>query len=379
MSYKGFSTEVLILGFAVFVIAASFGSFFKLAVDRYGTSESIVFKPSFCLNCRKNLYWWHNIPILSFLILRGKCFFCKSKIDVNCFYSELSTALVALIVFVNSCNKNLGFFESILFLLFFMVLMLLSVFDLKHRIIPHAITYFSIIAIVAVKSAYNHSFLPTVANLGIAFLFMDLLYFISTLLKRYELEINLLSFPLVVWVIYFCFYKNLYFLFIPIGLYFFVNYFKNLKISLKLIMVLWSLILFLSMFQLYKIVFIDLNLNGLVLFFSGIGIIYFVCEILFYFGHLIFPFKVLSGQDEISCERVTIGGGDITVFASISVFLGYKAAFFVLFIASLLSIISHFTVKVLSKLLKHPVELSSQYIPFVPYLGLACFIIILIN
>ena len=94
-----------------------------------------------------------------------------------------------------------------------------------------------------------------------------------------------------------------------------------------------------------------------------------------YFISLFFS-KEEEVKDDLQ-EGITIGGGDITVFALISIFLGNKGGFLTLFIASLLASISHFTVRVASDRLKIPEEKYSQYVPFVPFLTIACFIIII--
>jgi len=90
------TTNIVIAGITSFFFGSCIGSFFKLVIDRYGTENSFVFKPSFCLNCKNKLNWWQNIPIISYLLLRGKCFFCKTSIDPTCFYWEMFIAMITL-------------------------------------------------------------------------------------------------------------------------------------------------------------------------------------------------------------------------------------------------------------------------------------------
>ena len=370
---------ILWIGFLVFFISSCLGSFFRLVVDRYSTNDSFVFKPSYCQSCKKNLLWWHNIPIISFLILRGKCFFCKSKINPACFISELITAAVGLGIYRYVISNNFCFFTSANFFLFFMTLVLLSMFDIKHRIVPHLITYF-VISFFVFYNLFSGGLSSNVfCNLGIAFLFMDFMYFFATLIKKFRVDINFISFPLLLWLVIFSFKQNLLYVIVPICLYFLIlSFFKNL--AFRIFVLSWVALFFFLLFEIFKLTFIDLSIHKLTMLFSGVGILYFVCEILFYFlSFILFKSKDSGLQQEGSdLQKITIGGGDITVFALISVFLGYKIAFLTLFIASLLALISHFTCKVLGKFLNLSFcqVSNSQYVPFVPYLSTACFIII---
>ena len=347
----------LVYGVLVFIIASCLGSFFKVVIDRYSTDESFVFKRSHCIKCKQHLPWWQNIPILSYLLLGGKCFFCKTKLDISYFLSEFISATLALILFISAYSKKNSISEITLLMFFFMTIVLLSMFDLKHRTIPHLITYSAIILIITSKFLLTGSLNNSLFNLGIAFLFMDILYFIATLIKRFEPDYNLISLPLLAWAVYYFFNDNIYFVAIFIILYFCI---LNLKIHSNILISSWFILLFALLFLVYKIIFIDFAPEKLRLFFAGVGAIYLICEIIFYFFNSFLPSKEINES-----LKTVLGGGDITVFALISVYLGFKGALLTLLIASLLAIISHFTIGA-----------HKRQIPFIPYLGLACFIII---
>lgn len=361
----------------IFLIGACFGSFFKLIVDRYcyKIQESFIFKPSYCVSCKNTLKWWQNIPILSYLLLGGNCFYCKSKIDIKNLFSELICAFVALSVFISSSIKKLDTFEILMFELFFMILILLTFFDLKHRIIPHIITYSTIILIIITNWLIHHSLISSFLSLGIIFIFMDFLYVFMSTIKKIKTDINHISTPLLIWLICFYFQDNLLFILFSIAAYW---GFLKLNISYKIHLLSW-LVLFLTLvFHLYKIVLLEFNSDKLVLLFAGIGIIYFICEVLsFYLCGFFLQKTLVNAQNTTDSEKVVLGGGDITVLALISVFLGYKVVFLTLFLASLFAIISQFILKAINYLLKKPSISFSQYLPFVPFISLACFIIIL--
>lgn len=71
------------------------GSFLNVLIYRLPRDISLL-KPSFCEGCLKNIRWWQNIPIFSFLFLKGKCFFCKMPIKKMLLFTEI-------FIFITSC------------------------------------------------------------------------------------------------------------------------------------------------------------------------------------------------------------------------------------------------------------------------------------
>ena len=73
------------------VIGLCLGSFYNVVILRSLSNESIVFPSSKCPKCGEKLKPWHNIPVLSYIFLRGKCAFCKEKISLQYPLVELTT------------------------------------------------------------------------------------------------------------------------------------------------------------------------------------------------------------------------------------------------------------------------------------------------
>lgn len=69
------------IAFFVFVTGACIGSFLNVVALRGLSGESIVFPASHCTKCGKELNWYTNIPIVSWIFLKGKCEFCKEPIS----------------------------------------------------------------------------------------------------------------------------------------------------------------------------------------------------------------------------------------------------------------------------------------------------------
>ena len=84
----------------VFIIGLCIGSFLNVVILRALSNESIVFPASKCPKCQHKLLWWHKIPILSYILLRGKCGFCGEKISIQYPVVEFLTGVVFVLVFL---------------------------------------------------------------------------------------------------------------------------------------------------------------------------------------------------------------------------------------------------------------------------------------
>ncbi|WP_321491537.1 prepilin peptidase [uncultured Desulfobacter sp.] len=115
-----------------FIFGACIGSFLNVVIHRMPVGQSIVSPPSHCPACNNPIPFYFNIPIMSFLILKGKCGFCKAPISLRYPLVELITGLLALGIFF-----QLGLTPAALFYFIFgSVLIVISFIDLDHQIIP---------------------------------------------------------------------------------------------------------------------------------------------------------------------------------------------------------------------------------------------------
>lgn len=95
--------SIVVLAF-IFIIGLVIGSFLNVVILRTVSEESIVFPASKCPKCQTPLKWYHNIPVLSYLFLRGKCAFCNDKISIQYPIVELFTGLMFVGLFIRFCN-----------------------------------------------------------------------------------------------------------------------------------------------------------------------------------------------------------------------------------------------------------------------------------
>ncbi len=91
---------------------------------------------SHCPKCKKNIRWWHNIPLLSFIVLRGHCYYCHAKISWRYPVVELLTALLSAFL----AWYFFATWELILALLFTWSLLALTFIDIEHHILPDHLT-----------------------------------------------------------------------------------------------------------------------------------------------------------------------------------------------------------------------------------------------
>jgi leader peptidase (prepilin peptidase) / N-methyltransferase len=117
-----------------------FGSFLNVCISRLPKGESIVLPRSHCPRCQHAIRWYDNIPLISYLVLLGRCRDCRVPISPIYPAVEALTALVLLLTFY---AYGLGP-EFIKYAVFAMTMIVLIFTDLRERSIPHRVTIFGI-------------------------------------------------------------------------------------------------------------------------------------------------------------------------------------------------------------------------------------------
>jgi len=119
-----------------FVLGAAVGSFLNVCIYRMPLDLSVNEpRRSFCPSCKKQLKWYQNIPLVSWLFLRGRCANCGSPIAFQYFVVELVTALLFLAVWLQSSWP-----VAIAYWVFVSLLLVGIFIDLEHFIIPDEVT-----------------------------------------------------------------------------------------------------------------------------------------------------------------------------------------------------------------------------------------------
>ncbi len=120
----------------VFFVGLCIGSFLNVCIHRLPKGKSIVRPPSACPVCGALIRWYDNIPVLSYLILRGRCRGCKAPISFRYPIVELMTGLFAFLLWERFGASA----PTLVYFLFIAVLILITFIDLDHRIIPDVIS-----------------------------------------------------------------------------------------------------------------------------------------------------------------------------------------------------------------------------------------------
>ena len=173
-----------------FIFGSIFGSFLNVCIYRMPLGKSIVWPGSHCPNCEKRIPWYDNIPFISYILLKGRCRFCKKRISPRYLIVELLTAIIFVIFF-----NYYGITYDLFFYLVFVCSLIIATFvDIKHRIIPDEVSIGGMIVgflLSAIKGinlrpiTYNpqpmfNSFLGIIIGGGIIYLVgfvFDLVYF----------------------------------------------------------------------------------------------------------------------------------------------------------------------------------------------------------
>jgi len=112
------------------------GSFANVCIYRIPLNKSIVYPPSSCPHCGVKIRFFDNIPVISYLLLMGRCRKCRASISIRYPLVEILMAVLSLLFFI-----RFGFqLQTILFMVFAGTLVILSFIDFDHKILPDVLT-----------------------------------------------------------------------------------------------------------------------------------------------------------------------------------------------------------------------------------------------
>jgi leader peptidase (prepilin peptidase) / N-methyltransferase len=120
----------------IFVLGAVVGSFLNVLIHRLPEEKSIILPASHCPKCRHAIRLYDNIPLVSYLFLRGRCRDCGEAISIRYPLVELLTAIMSLLIFWK-CGLSLQYLCAFLFVC---SLIAITFIDLDHQIIPDVIS-----------------------------------------------------------------------------------------------------------------------------------------------------------------------------------------------------------------------------------------------
>lgn len=184
-----FIQNILPIAYAFsFMLGACVASFLNVVIWRAPRGESVVFPPSHCPKCSSRIRWWQNIPILSWLALRGKCANCKMPISPRYILIELLGALL----FVAAFWKWQGSIETIFMWIWIALMIAGSFIDFDHKLLPDFTTVGGMVLGLiygAILSYFEKSYIPLMCSgigLALGFGMLWLIRFFGTLAFKRE-------------------------------------------------------------------------------------------------------------------------------------------------------------------------------------------------
>jgi leader peptidase (prepilin peptidase)/N-methyltransferase len=160
----------MFLNVFAFIFGAIVGSFLNVCIFRLPVKVSIVKPLSQCPHCHHAIRFYDNIPLISFIVLLGKCRDCGGKISWRYPLVELLTALLSLFLFLKF-GLTLNF---LVLFIFTAVLIVITFIDLDHQIIPDVLTLpgipiFFLLAIFVVKIPWLEALIGLLIGGGVLF------------------------------------------------------------------------------------------------------------------------------------------------------------------------------------------------------------------
>lgn len=194
----------------VFLTGICLGSFLNVVIDRFATNRSIVRGRSYCESCKKTLETRDLIPLLSYILLKGRCRYCGKKIPFRIFLVEFLTGFISLGFLFLYGTANLPF----IIIIYLITLLFIAIFfiDLEYGIIPDKLTILlTILAVILVFSTGQNLFNHFVSAVSSLLFFIGL--YIATKgrgMGMGDVKISfslgmLLGYPLIVYGLYLAF------------------------------------------------------------------------------------------------------------------------------------------------------------------------------
>ncbi len=141
----------LLIEIFIFIIGCCLGSFYACMGYRIPNKINTIKPSSFCPNCKKPLKWYMNIPLFSYIFLKGKCHYCKEKIGISYFLIELFTGLSFLISYI-LYGFTINFF---ILIILFSILSVTLISDIKYYYISDRVIIISVIAMYIIHFIFE--------------------------------------------------------------------------------------------------------------------------------------------------------------------------------------------------------------------------------
>ena len=162
-----------------FILGTFIGSFLNVVICRTPKNESIIKPRSHCQNCKKIIPLYHNIPIISFILLKGSCHNCKKQISTQYIFVEILTGLLFILAFDNS-----SIYQGLLLSTVFSCLIIISYIDFYYLLIPSFVLYLLLVLIIPFSIINNQSAMQIITGSSSITLYLVICTLIVGLFKK---------------------------------------------------------------------------------------------------------------------------------------------------------------------------------------------------
>ncbi|MGW8169103.1 MAG: prepilin peptidase [Sulfurovaceae bacterium] len=147
----------------VFIIGVVVGSFLNVVIYRIPLGKNTAFPASHCPSCKTPLNWWHNIPIVSWVFLKGKCYFCHTPISKRYPIIELLSGMLFLMIYFKvGLVWQLPFISAS-----FASMLALSVIDFDHMAVPDGVNIAALLFALVQPDFMHASLYALIASIGL--------------------------------------------------------------------------------------------------------------------------------------------------------------------------------------------------------------------
>jgi leader peptidase (prepilin peptidase) / N-methyltransferase len=135
------------------LLGMAIGSFLNVCIDRLPEGKSLLRPPSHCDACQRRLSTLDLIPVLSYIVLRGRCRFCRAKIPLRVLWVELGCGLfTAFLFWYKGLTVEMAFIA-----IYSYIFILIALIDLRHKLILNNIIYPSLILALIIAPFFIHT------------------------------------------------------------------------------------------------------------------------------------------------------------------------------------------------------------------------------
>lgn len=162
------------------ILGLCFGSFYNVVILRSLSNESIIFPPSKCPKCQNRLKPWHNIPVFSYIFLKGKCAYCKEKISIQYPIIEILTSILFCCCYI----KYDLTWQCLFYIILCSCMLIMTTTDFKEKLVDCNIAIGLAVIAILYNWLINNSFLDSITGLVVGVLIMETIARIGYLFSK---------------------------------------------------------------------------------------------------------------------------------------------------------------------------------------------------